>query len=194
MLSNNQLKIVFVFIVSYVVLFFLGALSNITGMHNWGGFSNIFRIDYMYYLLPIPGFFMMFFLIDWIEEFFETRFTRTIWFPLMLLVMSVIAFYIASFWLFCNLNNYSLSENSFCSANGAKYAAELLSAPAQTNNAVINFLSGLPGFLSGFFSGLLSTNFIKLFLESAFLVFVLAAVFGWLAKLIFFRLENAQGK
>ena len=70
---------------------------------------------------------------------------------------------------------------------------QYLSASTHINNIVIGFLTTAPpGFLSSFFSSLLSTNFVKLFLESPYLVFLLAGVFGWLAKLAFFRLESGK--
>lgn len=191
MLSPNQLKISFVFFVSYFVLFFLSSLSNITGLRGWGPFGDIFRIDYFFYLIPIPGFFMIFLLIDWIEEFFESKFTRTIWFPLLFFVLGFIAFYIASFWYFCNI--FSSSDASFCSSNGSTQTFSFLSANAPSKNIVLNFLSnGLP--FSGILSPFLSSNIVRIFLESAFIVFLLAGILGWLSKLLYFKLEEAQNQ
>ena len=187
------LKVAFIFVVSYLSLFFLGALSGITGLHDWGFTIDIFRLDYFYFLIPVPGFFMLFFLIDWIEEFFETRFTRSLWFPVFFFLLGVLAFYIATFWLFCNL--LSLNDNTACSSAGANNTFQFLLAVVDHKNVFINFLStALPGFLSSFFSSLLKTNFVKLFLESAYIVFLLAGVFGWAAKMFYFRaVKNRPG-
>ncbi|MBI4044897.1 MAG: hypothetical protein HY392_04260 [Candidatus Diapherotrites archaeon] len=186
---DNALKIGFVFIVSYVFLFVLSSLSDLTGFRKWGLTTDIFRLDYMYALLPVAGFFFMFFLVDWIESFFETRFTRTPWFGVFVLVMGIVAFYIASFWFFCNV--FGFSTNEACGQQGAKNTLEYLSANADTRNVIIGFLSGLPG-VGPFFGSFLGTNFFRLFLESAFVLFLLSAVFGWAARLIYFKLEGAK--
>lgn len=186
MKKDTFLKVGFVFLASYAFLYVLGSLSSLTGMHNWGFTLDLFRLDYLYFLIPIPGFFMMFLLIDWVEEFFSTRFTRTAWFGVFFLCLAVVAFYVAVFWYYCNGITLNMGEQSACSANGASQTIQFLSAKAPNSNILLNFLSGVfqP------FSSILMTNFSKLFLESAYLVFVLAGILGWLAKLVYFRLES----
>lgn len=185
------LKVVFIFVASYVLLFVLGALSSFTGLRDWGFTLDFFRLDYFFFLIPIPGFFIMFFLIDWIEEFFETRFTRRPWFVVFFLLLGVLAFYIATFWYFCNL--LSLNDATACSSTGANNTFQYLSSVVDHKNAMINFLStALPGFLSSFFSSLLKTNFVKLFLESAYIVFLLAGVLGWGAKMFYFNATEGK--
>ncbi len=182
-------KILFIFLLSYVILYLLSAFNDLTGFSGWGLTLDIFRIDYLYYLMPIPGFFIIFFLIDWIEDFFQTKFTRTPWFPVSFFVLGLIAFYIAIFWYFCNL--LSINDASFCSPAGSSNTLNFLSAVVPSQNVLISFLStSLPGFLSGFFSSLLSTNFVKFFIESAYIIFLLAGIFGWAAKLVYFKLEG----
>ncbi|MDO8634378.1 MAG: hypothetical protein Q7K34_03760 [archaeon] len=186
---DNALKIGFVFIVSYVFLFVLSSVNSWTGFTKWHATLDIFRLDYLFALMPVAGFFFMFFLIDWIEAFFETRFTRTPWFAVFVLVMGVVAFYIASFWFFCNV--FGFSTNEACGQQGAKTTLEYLSSKVDTKNVVVNFLSGLPG-AGPFFGSFLSTSFFRLFLESAFILFLLSAVFGWAARLLYFKLEGAK--
>ncbi|GEM_PF-2029627 len=186
---NNSLKVMFIFLASYFFLFLLSVFNSSTGFSGWNISSDLSRLGFFYILIPIPGFFIMFFLFDWIEEFFETRFTRTFWFPLLIFVLGVVAFYIAVFWYFCNI--LSLNEGSFCSANGSSQTFGYLSGIADTRNILINFLSkSMPGFLSGFFASLLSTNFIATFLQSAYILFLLSLVFGWAGKMIYLKLQN----
>ncbi|MEK7540334.1 MAG: hypothetical protein AAB558_03740, partial [Patescibacteria group bacterium] len=112
---------------------------------------------------------------------------RTPWFAVLILVMGIVAFYIASFWFFCNV--FGFSTNEACGQQGAKTTLEYLSARIDTKNILINFLSGIPG-AGGFLASFLSTNFFGLFLQSAFILFLLSAILGWVAKLIHFKLEG----
>ena len=86
--------------------------------------------------------------------------------------MGIVAFYIASFWFFCNV--FGFSTNEACGQQGAKNTLEYLSARTDVKNVVIGFLSGLPG-IGPFFGSILGTNFFRLFLESAFVLFLLSS-------------------
>lgn len=184
---DNAFKIGFIFIVSYIFLFLLSQLTDITGFTKWHASFDVFRLDYLFAFMPVAGFFFMFFLIDWIESFFETKFTRTPWFGVFILVLGLIAFYIASFWFFCNV--FSFSANEACGQQGAKTTLDFLSTKVDSKNVIVKFLVGLP-ILGGFFGFFLGTNFFRLFLESAFILFLLSAVFGWLARLVYFKIKG----
>ncbi|AJF60705.1 MAG: hypothetical protein J4224_01455 [Candidatus Diapherotrites archaeon] len=157
--SNQALKVVFLFILSYILLYSLGAVFGaLTGFRDWGFTTNIFKLDYFYFLIPIPAFFFMFFLVDWIEQYFETKLTRNFIFPVFFVALALIAYYVAVFWFYCNL--FSLAEESVCSANGSSAAMQYV-----------------------------SQTFVSSLLQSPYIIFVLAAVLGWLSKLLVERFE-----
>jgi UDP-N-acetylmuramyl pentapeptide phosphotransferase/UDP-N-acetylglucosamine-1-phosphate transferase len=63
----------------------------------------------MFFLPPIVGFFFTYFLINWIDDFFETKFSHSLWFPILVLFFSLLAEYIALFW---NYNFYSFATRN----------------------------------------------------------------------------------
>ncbi|MBN2127192.1 MAG: hypothetical protein JW703_02240 [Candidatus Diapherotrites archaeon] len=107
------------------------------------------RADYMLLLLPIAGFFFIYFLIDWINDFFETKFALSYWFPLVLFGFSLIAWHLVLMVYFGNI--------SFLNSN-----------------VEIPFDS------------------IAYFRNSAFCVFILAGILGWVSKKIMLLIDSRK--
>ena len=56
----------------------------------------------MFYILPAAGFLIIFFLVDWANEYFETKQALSPLFPVLFFVFSLAAFYVALFWYYAN--------------------------------------------------------------------------------------------
>lgn len=108
-MDSKNLKVLFVFVVVYIALY---VLSILTPLQQWNFTFDFGSLDYTLFLLPVPGFFFVYFLIPWIRE--ELAFGKTFIFsfPIILLVGGFLAFYLAAFYFFGNqafLSNVDLS-------------------------------------------------------------------------------------
>lgn len=150
-LSKNELaKIAVLFVVSYIAIYLIylifPSLLHI-GMRSWS-FTSIFQFDVMTWFLPVPGFFLSFLVIDWINKYYETKFALSVAYPVLLFILSAVVYYINIYWYYTNY-------------------VSLGAGP-----------------------GVLNFDFWAKFLDSAFLVFVIAAIFGWLARVIMARTKK----
>jgi len=187
--NKNIGKLIFLFLISYVILFLLSVFNSISGFGGWAVTADLSKIDYFYVLAPISGFFFMFFLVSWAEKYFETKFLRNPLFGVLFLFLSVVAYYVSLFWFYCNL--FSLAQTSVCSSEGSAQTTNYLSSLVPNNNLIANFFSDLPiDFIGGFFNSILRTQFMSLFLSGPYIIFILAALFGWVSRLILFKLEE----
>jgi len=150
------------FAISYGVLFFVGSARNqlasaVTGIPVLEWFlpipmvwdnpvQPIWQTSMMHLLLPIVGFWMVFFLVDWIEKYYETRHAKSIVFPIVFFLFCMGALYIAIYWI--------ALENSV--------------------------LSGLTE---------VSFNFWAELQQSAFYLFMLAGLLGWLSRAVVERIK-----
>ncbi|MFH1240572.1 MAG: hypothetical protein V1672_05145 [Candidatus Diapherotrites archaeon] len=170
---NKNLVLGFLFAISYVFLYILSLMSEqisgiITIIESW--VSSIPVLDLipvliksflptpafsspMYFLLPVVGFFTIYLMIDWINEMFKTETGYKAWLPLVFVIFSMFAFYIALYWYWCNAFSMGVANPVTCSSAGSQKTAE--------------FLSG---------------NFPQLLRQSAFSLFILAGTLGWLAR------------
>ncbi len=148
-----MIKLVFLFILVYAILYFLGQF---TDLHAWGklGEINLAKMDYMFFLIPIPGFFFMYLLVDWVEKYYKTTLAHSIIFPIIFVVVSFIAYYVTLYWYWQNL--------------------------AQLGGVTD------PEFITQ------RMNYIPTLLDSAYLVFILAAIGGWVSKVLLDRLEGSS--
>ncbi|MBU0662805.1 hypothetical protein KJ891_05055 [Candidatus Micrarchaeota archaeon] len=108
---NRALKVIFIFIATYVALY---VLSIFTPLGDWGTFKGILMFNYTYYLIPIPGFFLMYFLPPWYNKYFETNTANSPFFPLAFLAISIPAYYVSLFWYYKNVADLSgITEFNF---------------------------------------------------------------------------------
>jgi hypothetical protein len=129
--SKKKLVLGVCFAVSYALLFFFGMISStlknfFSGIPVINVFTDLFlpvlewnlnkfpiQADYMLLLLPIAGFFFIYYLIDWANDFFKTSFASTGWFVLLFFVLSLIAFYINLSVYFGNISFLNNQEIPF---------------------------------------------------------------------------------
>ena len=199
LITSRNLKLLVIFIISYLALFLLanwqtiGNTTDITGLKNWNFSPNILTWDYSLFLLPIAGFFLMYLLINWVEDYFETKFTRSIGFPVLILVLSFAAFFIAVFWLNCNLVSLAISAckdfGCWCSKDGAGATMGILMQQEAQRNIILGMLSPITGIIP-YIGQLLSSRFMTLYLESPYFVFIVGAIFGLASKIIIDRTES----
>lgn len=105
-LSANQLVLgAFICLLSYIVLYFLSATRDAIG--GQPNFFPIFSIPSlttspMFLAMPAMAFFMMFFIIGWINDYFETRHALHPLFPILFLALSLTAYFVALYWYLKN--------------------------------------------------------------------------------------------
>ncbi len=109
---NKSVVLFVLFLFSYGVLFALSAVRDAVEsavgkipVLNW--FLPFPPFDSpMYFLLPVVGFFFIYFIVDWVNEYYETRFALSPWFLLLFVAVALVAFYISLFWLFAEYARY----------------------------------------------------------------------------------------
>ena len=105
--SNKYAIAAFLFILSYGALFALGSAQS---FFSWATGIPIVEIflplpgftSLMYFLLPIAGFFFIFFLVEWVNKFFKGRQGFSPLLPALFFILAIIAFYVALFWYIGN--------------------------------------------------------------------------------------------
>ncbi len=104
-INSNHLKLAFLFLISYAALYFLGSFSSVLGLplHNWQLPKDLTMIDYMYMLFPVVGFFGVYMLIDWIDQYYKTRFAHSPLFPAAFFLLGMAAYYVAIYWYNANI-------------------------------------------------------------------------------------------
>lgn len=146
---NNYVIAAFFFVFSYGILFAFGVAHSAIGPIVSGiPVINIFLPlpelnSPMYLLMPVAGFFLMFFLIDWTNKFFNSRQGFSPLLPVLFFMLSLLAFYIAIFWY---IGNYAQLSGSALKIEDA-------------NNLFATRLK-----------------------ESAYYIFVLSALLGWVSR------------
>jgi hypothetical protein len=130
--KRDSIKLIFLFILTYIILYFLPAivkpiepffdfisfnLMNFFPTHEWGFTLNPSMLDYTFFLMPFVGFFFIYFLIDWINDYFESSFAHSVYFPLLFVVLSFIAFYIQLYWYYSNLASLAAAQGQTIAVN-----------------------------------------------------------------------------
>ncbi|MFH1695518.1 MAG: hypothetical protein ABH850_03790 [Candidatus Micrarchaeota archaeon] len=130
--KRDTVKLIFLFALTYIILYFLPAIVKpiesffdffpyfnpikFFPTHDWGFTLNPSMLDYTFFLMPLIGFFFIYLLIDWINDYFETDFAKTIYFPLLFVVLSFIAFYVQLYWYYSNLASLAAAQGQIVSA------------------------------------------------------------------------------
>ena len=143
-MSTNKLIIAgFTLVITYAILFALSAAyPTISGIPIIGLFLSIPGFSSpMFFTMPFFGFFALFLLVDWANEYFETKAAMSPLFPVLFFVLSLCAYYVALYWYVAN----------FVALNNAEMSLDY-----------VDFWPKLHG--------------------SAFMLFLWAGVFGWIAR------------
>jgi len=80
-------KVAVLFAISYIILYLSSAF-----FYKWD--------SPMYFLPPVAGFFFAYFLVDWADDFLETKAAHEWYFPVLLVVLAFAAEFIALFWYY----------------------------------------------------------------------------------------------
>ena len=170
---NKYVVLAFLFGISYVFIYVLSIMSEplqniVSTVDSWlapipvlNTFSFFLNsiiplpafTSSMYWLLPIAGFFTIYFIADWINDYFKKELGHSPWIPLVFIILCFAAFYIASFWYWCNGFSMQSEPISACNSTGSQRAAELL-----------------------------ANTFTDLFRDSSFNGFMIGGLLGWLAS------------
>lgn len=146
---NDYLKLIFLFAFFYIVLVLLWKFTDFFDWNN----------DPMFWIMPIAGFFLVYLVIDYIDNMFDINFSHTIFFPLAFFALCLISFYIVLVW--------------------------------HLGNGLV--LQGAP--LSTLFDELNKDWFKRYFeylRDSAFIIFALSGVFGWLSHVIMEKISSKK--
>ncbi len=162
---EKMAKLGFLFVVSYALLYFIGLF--LPQLHNWNFTGNFAQMDYMFFLLPIVGFFSGYFLVEWVNKYYETNFGSTIGFPILVLALAIPAYYVQLQWYFNNIINLTDAYIKVALYIGAQPAAD---------------------------PGVMFIDFSQMLLDSVFLPFTLAIILGWVAYIILNREEPEKSK
>lgn len=166
-------KVLIAFVITYIVLFALQAL--LSGIGILGAWAN----NPSFYLLAIPGFFLAFFATEWIEGFFETGIVKKSWFVILILVLALLAWWMALAFYFQNNIALELKSNqTYINGGELQFSAgckiPALAEGAKRNSTMDSF--GMAGCLAG-------EQFLDQLKNSPYLIFILAAIAGWASSI-----------
>ncbi len=148
--ANKYVIAAFLFFLSWGVLFALGSANQALSQAFSGTpILNIFLPipqfhSPMYLLMPVVGFFFMFFLVDWVNRFFKSRHGFSPLLPLLFFALAFIAFYIALFWY---IGNYTLLAGRTLTLDEA---SRMFVGRFKASAYYLFVLSGLLGWVSRF--------------------------------------------
>ncbi|MFH1752393.1 MAG: hypothetical protein ABH821_05660 [archaeon] len=92
-MEKKWFQLLVLFILFYTVMYFV---STFTEIQNWD--------SPMFYLIPIPAFFFLYFLVDWVNETYKTKLGLQVWYPIAFLVVSLLAYFVAVYWYYHNIH------------------------------------------------------------------------------------------
>jgi len=98
-MDSKALKVLFIFLLSYFVMYILSIMSPLNDMNFFAGFD---KLDYSLLLLPIVGFFFIYLLIPWLKEELGFGDIFVYAFPITFFIGGYFAFFVAINWYFGN--------------------------------------------------------------------------------------------
>jgi len=113
-MDSKTLKVLFIFILSYLAMFILSIISPLNDMNFFAGFD---KLDYSLLLLPIVGFFFIYLLIPWLKKELGFGDTFVYSFPVIFAIGGYFAFFVAINWYFANQATLSGVELSAFNLN-----------------------------------------------------------------------------
>ena len=125
----------------------------------------------MFWLVPLAGFFLAYYFIGWYNDYFETRQGLSPVFPIALVILCFVAFYIAFFWYVQNLVELSGAQGqAFCFSNDHCNALRE-SLASQGRHFMVE-------------------NFSERFQSSPFVLFMWSGILAWASAAIIAKLEE----
>jgi len=111
-LSQNQYVIaVVLFVFSYFLLYLIGVaknvITNIPVIELVLTLPDLFQSPMFYLAMPVFGFWAVFFLVDWINDQFETNLGLSPALPIVFFFLALFAYYVALYWYTANFASLS---------------------------------------------------------------------------------------
>lgn len=100
LLTNRRLKVLFIFVLTYLALY---VLSVATPLRDWEFNGGLFRMDWLAFFMPLPAFYFMYALVEWVDKEFEGRLGHSVFMPLVLFMLGLMAWYVVLFWYYKNV-------------------------------------------------------------------------------------------
>lgn len=195
-MNQSVVMLLVFFIFSYIVLWFLGGacIDFLSGgvCFSTDAVSSLSRVPFlnlilpfnswnslMYWVAPIAGILMSYFVLKWYNSYYETKFAASIWIPLLLIITLIFGYFINLSWYYgetATLNSrddltvglyFCFSEPTLveCNAVVGKINQELINQAQSANLSVVQ--QNIP------------ISFWSELRESIFLTFILGAIIGW---------------
>jgi len=182
---RDTIKLIFLFLLTYLVLYFLPAITKAinpeVALHEWGFTLNPSMLDYTFFLMPFVGFFFIYFLIDWINEFFETNFASSVYFPLLFVVLCFLAFYVQLFWYYSNIASLQNAQ-AIAQGSNVKYVLDISLSPAcQQVIELLDPANNLYTYRICFWNTLRA---------DAFFVFIFSGLAGWISRKVMLNVSE----
>ena len=146
--TNKYVIAAFLFLFSYGILYVIGsAKDSIYPLVSEIPYVNFFLPlpefnSLLFILMPVAGFFFMFFLVDWINNFFQSNTGFSPIVPALFFGLSLLAFYIALFWY---IGNYAQLQGGVLTIQDANV---LFGTRFKHSGYYLFMLSGLFGWAS----------------------------------------------
>ncbi|MDO8625207.1 MAG: hypothetical protein Q7R47_03925 [Candidatus Diapherotrites archaeon] len=115
--SKQDWRVKGLLLVLFLVAYAICALLGVVVLQKWD--------SPLHWLIPIPAFFLAFWLFGWIDEEFGVS-KRSLAWPVAIAVLGMVAFFVAQLVYWCNGLTDIVGANSTCSSDGMNKAFELM--------------------------------------------------------------------
>jgi len=174
---NELIAIFFLFIIFYALLYFLSLIGN--SLKDIPLLNFIFPLNAWdsptFFLIPIAGFFLIFILIDWIKDYFNSNISFSWVFPVAFIILCLLAFYVNLFFYF-----YPSFQKAF------------LAICVLDESSCNNWQQSLVQKYESQGTPVVFIRYWSEFKSNAFPYFMFAGVFAWLSHFILRKLKASQ--
>ena len=188
-LTTNQIIVTaFLFIVFYSLLFILSSASKqISSIVSDIPILNLVAVlpefeSPMFWLMPVVGFFVIFLLVDWVNQYFETEKALSVWFPLLLVMIGFLAFSVSLYFYYGNFAAMKSNEQQ-------SFIPYLCYAHPDDCGAIVNEFNASGQESDGRQLFYVNVPFWGKLRSSAYYLFLLAGICGWLSRYVVEKLN-----
>lgn len=212
-LNNKKLMLMLAgwFLISFFIMWILGgactnlfvapsevnsvciAKEGVSGLRNIPLIGNFLPytqwVSLFYWFAPITGFIFALFIINWWNDYFETKEAKSIIFPIILIVVLLAGYYVNLSWYYgeaaaLNTRNNVQVGLYFCFENEASDCSQTVS---KINN---EYISQAQNSGASTITQFIGVNYWPELRDSVFLTFVLGALSAWLFLFSFEKVFN----
>ncbi|MBI4210532.1 MAG: hypothetical protein HY544_03440 [Candidatus Diapherotrites archaeon] len=169
-MASKNLKLLFLFALSYIAIFIISNISpDSFGFRRWVFSGDLWKLDYELFLVPVFGFFAIYYLVPWLKQGLGFGDVFISIFPIVFTLFSYIAFTLSVFWYY---------------ASQIYLAYQGIGFPAEAKCFLFLCFDVSP----------FKLDYWQIFANSHFFYFVLAGLLGWLSWLVLEHLELSESK